>query len=166
VRHPRQFITSGGFGTMGFGFPASLGAKIAYRNKPVIDIAGDGSIQMVFHEFATAMQENLPVMVCVMDNGWLGMVKQWQKLFWNQRYSGTSLHANPDFVALAKAFGAEAVRVDKPSELAEAYQRGLKSDVPFLVDIIIDPEEDVLPMVPAGKMSSEVVSGRCNWACK
>ncbi|MDD1747063.1 MAG: biosynthetic-type acetolactate synthase large subunit [Methanomassiliicoccales archaeon] len=166
VRHPRQFITSGGMGTMGFGFPASLGAKMAYRNRPVIDIAGDGSIQMVFHEFATAMQEDLPVMVCVMDNGWLGMVKQWQKLFWGQRYSGTSLHANPDFVKLVEAFGAKGIRVERPSELEEAYRTGLKSDVPILLDIIIDPEEDVLPMVPAGKMSTEVVSGRCNWACK
>ncbi|MGD1060444.1 MAG: biosynthetic-type acetolactate synthase large subunit [Methanomassiliicoccales archaeon] len=165
VRHPRQFITSGGFGTMGFGFPASIGAKIAFRDKPVIDIAGDGSIQMVFHEFATAVNENLPVMVVVMDNGWLGMVKQWQKLFWDKRYSATSLQRNPDFVALAKAFGADGVRVDKPSELREAFQKGLSSDVPFLVDVMTDPEEDVLPMVPAGKMSSDIVRGGCKWVC-
>ncbi|HTY47072.1 MAG TPA: biosynthetic-type acetolactate synthase large subunit [Methanomassiliicoccales archaeon] len=166
VKHPRQFITSGGFGTMGFGFPASIGAKIAFRNRPVIDIAGDGSIQMVFHEFATAAQEDLPVMVVVMNNGWLGMVKQWQKLFWDKRYSGTTLRNNPDFVALAKAFGADGVRVEKPSELREAFQKGLRSDVPFLVDVVTDPEEDVLPMVPAGKLSTEVVSGNCPWACK
>ncbi|MDD1770552.1 MAG: biosynthetic-type acetolactate synthase large subunit [Methanomassiliicoccales archaeon] len=165
VRHPRQFITSGGFGTMGFGFPAAIGAKIAFRDKPVIDIAGDGSIQMVFHEFATAVNEELPVMVVVMNNGWLGMVKQWQKLFWNKRYSATSLRGNPDFVALAKAFGADGVRVEKPSELREAFQKGLNSDVPFLVDVITDPEEDVLPMVPAGKMSSEIVRGGCKWVC-
>ncbi|MCX6652837.1 MAG: biosynthetic-type acetolactate synthase large subunit [Methanomassiliicoccales archaeon] len=166
VKHPRHFITSGGFGTMGFGFPASIGAKIAFRNKPVIDIAGDGSIQMVFHEFATAVNEKLPVMVVVMNNGWLGMVKQWQKLFWDKRYSATALTGNPDFVALAKAFSADGVRVEKPSELREAFQKGLRSDVPFLVDVITDPEEDVLPMVPAGKMSSEIVRGNCNWACK
>jgi acetolactate synthase-1/2/3 large subunit len=166
VKHPRHFITSGGFGTMGFGFPASIGAKIAFRNKPVIDIAGDGSIQMVFHEFATAVNEKLPVMVVVMNNGWLGMVKQWQKLFWDKRYSATALTGNPDFVALAKAFGADGVRVEKPSELREAFQKGLRSDVPFLVDVVTDPEEDVLPMVPAGKMSSEIVRGNCNWACK
>jgi len=166
IRHPRQFITSGGMGTMGFGFPAALGAKIAYRNKPVIDIAGDGSIQMVFHEFATAVQESLPVMVCVLDNGWLGMVKQWQKLFWGERYSGTSLHANPDFVKLVEAFGAEGIRVERPSELHEALKKGMRSDVPCLLDIIVDPEEDVLPMVPAGKMSCDVVSGNCNWAIK
>ncbi len=165
IKHPRQFITSGGFGTMGFGFPAAIGAKYAFRNKPVIDIAGDGSIQMVFHEFATAVNENLPVMVVVMDNGWLGMVKQWQKLFWDKRYSATSLRGNPDFVALAKAFGADGVRVEKPSELREAFQKGLSSDVPFLVDVITDPEEDVLPMVPAGKMSSEIVRGGCKWVC-
>ena len=166
MRHPRQFITSGGMGTMGFGFPASLGAKIAYRDKPVIDIAGDGSIQMVFHEFATAVQEDLPVMVCVMDNGWLGMVKQWQKLFWDRRYSGTNLRANPDFVKLVKAFGAEGVRVERPSELREAFENGLRSELPFLVDVIVDPEEDVLPMVPAGKTAAEVVPGNCRWAKK
>jgi acetolactate synthase-1/2/3 large subunit len=166
VKHPRHFITSGGFGTMGFGFPAAIGAKYAKRDHNVVDVAGDGSIQMVFHEFATAVSENLPVMVCVMNNGWLGMVKQWQKLFWDKRYSGTMLRNNPDFVKLVEAFGAEGVRVEKPSELAEAFKRGMKSDVPFLVDIITDPEEDVLPMVPAGKTADNVVRGRCNWACK
>ena len=166
VKHPRHFITSGGFGTMGFGFPAAIGAKYAKRDHNVVDIAGDGSIQMVFHEFATAVSENLPVMVCVMNNGWLGMVKQWQKLFWDKRYSGTMLRNNPDFVKLVEAFGAEGVRVEKPSELAEAFKRGMRSDVPFLVDIITDPEEDVLPMVPAGKTADNVVRGRCNWACK
>jgi acetolactate synthase-1/2/3 large subunit len=121
---------------------------------------------MVFHEFATAVSEDLPVVVVVMNNGWLGMVKQWQKLFWNQRYSGTMLKNNPDFVALAKAFGADGVRVEKPSELAEAYQRAIKSEVPFLVDVVTNPEEDVLPMIQVGKTADMVVSGKCGWGCK
>jgi acetolactate synthase-1/2/3 large subunit len=166
VRNPQQFITSGGFGTMGFGFPAAIGAKYARRDHTVIDVAGDGSIQMVFHEFATAVNEDLPVVVVVMNNGWLGMVKQWQKLFWDQRYSGTMLKNNPDFVALAKAFGADGVRVERPSELAETYQRAIKSGVPFLIDVATDPEEDVLPMIQVGKTVDHVVSGKCGWGCK
>lgn len=162
VKSPRQFITSGGFGTMGFGFPAALGVKVAFPNSPVVDIAGDGSIQMVFQEFATAVSENLPVVVCLMNNGWLGMVKQWQKLFWEKRYSGTELKKNPDFVKLAQAFGADGVRVERPSELRPALLAGLKSGVPFIVDVIVDPEEDVLPMIPPGK-GLDIVRGRCKW---
>lgn len=163
ARYPRQFITSGGFGTMGFGFPASLGAKVAFPEKAVIDIAGDGSIQMVSHEFATAVSENLPVVVCVFNNGWLGMVRQWQKLFNDRRYSGTELRRNPDFVKLAQSYGADGVRVERPSELQEALRTGLGSGVPFLVDIIIDPEEDVLPMIPPGGDANSVIRGRCKW---
>jgi len=162
VRHPRQFITSGGFGTMGFGFPAALGVKVAFPDRPVVDVAGDGSLQMVFQEFATAVSENLPVLVCLMNNGWLGMVKQWQKLFWDRRYSGTELKKNPDFVKLAQAFGADGVRVEKPSELRPALLAGLKSGVPFIVDVMVDPEEDVLPMIPPGK-GYDIVRGRCRW---
>jgi acetolactate synthase-1/2/3 large subunit len=163
IKHAHHFITSGGFGTMGFGFPASLGVKYAHRENQVVNIAGDGSIQMNFHEFATAMNEDLPVMICLLNNGWLGMVKQWQKLFNDKRYSGTDLHLNPDFVALAKAFGAGGIKVERPSEIAEAFQNGLRSDVPILIDIRVDPEEDVLPMQPGGKPSSDVIMGRCKW---
>jgi acetolactate synthase-1/2/3 large subunit len=162
VRHPRQFITSGGFGTMGFGFPAALGVKVAFPDRQVVDVAGDGSIQMVFQEFATAVSEDLPVMVCLMNNGWLGMVRQWQKLFWDRRFSGTELNKNPDFVKLAQAFGADGVRVEDPSDLRPALLAGLKSDVPFIVDVIVDPEEDVLPMIPPMK-GADVVRGRCKW---
>ena len=163
VKHAHHFITSGGFGTMGFGFPASLGVKYAHRENQVVNIAGDGSIQMNFHEFATAMNEDLPVMICLLNNGWLGMVKQWQKLFHDKRYSGTDLQLNPDFVALAKAFGAGGIRIERPSEIKEAFQNGLRSDVPILIDIHVDPEEDVLPMQPGGKPSKDVIMGRCNW---
>ena len=163
IKHAHHFITSGGFGTMGFGFPASLGVKYAHRENQVVNIAGDGSIQMNFHEFATAMNEDLPVMICLMNNGWLGMVKQWQKLFNDKRYSGTDLHLNPDFVALAKAFGAGGIRIERLSEIREAFRNGLKSEVPILIDIHVDPEEDVLPMQPGGKPSKDVIMGRCNW---
>jgi acetolactate synthase I/II/III large subunit len=164
VNSPRHFISSGGLGTMGFGFPASLGVKYAHRDKQVVDIAGDGSLQMVVQEFATAVNEDLPVVVCLMNNNWLGMVKQWQKLFADKRYSGTFLQRNPDFVMLAKAYGADAVKVERPSELAEAFKKALSSDVPFLVDIHVDPEEDILPMQPGGQSSKEVIRGRCRWA--
>jgi acetolactate synthase-1/2/3 large subunit len=163
ARYPRQFITSGGFGTMGFGFPASLGAKTAFPNKAVIDIAGDGSIQMVSHEFATAVSEDLPVVVCVFNNGWLGMVRQWQKLFNERRYSGTELRENPDFVKLAQAYGADGVHVERSSELKEALETGIGAGVPFLIDIHMDPEEDVLPMIPPGGNPNSVIRGRCTW---
>jgi len=163
AKYPRQFITSGGFGTMGFGFPASLGAKCAFPEKTVVDIAGDGSIQMVAHEFATAVSENLPVVVCVFNNGWLGMVKQWQKLFNNARYSGTQLNNNPDFVKLAQAYGADGVHVERSSELKEALTNAYRAGVPYLVDIHLEAEEDALPMIPAGGGAHDVIRGRCTW---
>ncbi len=164
----RMFITSGGLGTMGFGFPAALGAKIARPESVVADIAGDGSLQMVSQEFATAMENDIPVMICLLNNGWLGMVKQWQKLFYDSRYHATNLGKSPDFVKLAKAYGAEAIRVEKHSEVADAIKSGMKSDLPILLDFVIDPEEDVLPMLPPGRSASEWIKGRCQWkgGCK
>jgi acetolactate synthase-1/2/3 large subunit len=159
----RMFITSGGLGTMGFGFPAALGAKIARPESVVVDIAGDGSLQMVSQEFATAVESDIPVVVCLLNNGWLGMVKQWQKHFYGSRYMATKFSGTPDFVKLAEAYGAEAIRVEKHSEVAEAIKRAAKCDVPMLLDFIIDPEEDVLPMTPPGKLTSECIMGRCQW---
>jgi acetolactate synthase-1/2/3 large subunit len=160
----RMFITSGGLGTMGFGFPAAMGAKIARPNCVVADIAGDGSLQMVSQEFATAVESDIPIMICLLNNGWLGMVKQWQKLFYGSRYKATQFTAgSPDFVKLAEAYGAEAVRVEKHSEVAEAIKRGCRAEVPFLIDFVIDPEEDVLPMTPPGKSTSDCIKGRCQW---
>jgi acetolactate synthase-1/2/3 large subunit len=159
----RQFITSGGLGTMGFGFPAALGAKVAAPDRVVADIAGDGSLQMVSQEFATAMENDLPVVIALLDNGWLGNVKQWQKLFYGERYIATKFGRNPDFVKLAEAYGAEAIKVERPSEVAEAIKRGVKAEVPILLDFIVDPEEDVLPMLPPGKGSSDCIKGRCQW---
>jgi acetolactate synthase-1/2/3 large subunit len=159
----RTFITSGGLGTMGFGFPAAMGAKIARPESVVVDIAGDGSLQMVSQEFATAVENDIPIVVCLMNNGWLGMVKQWQKLFYGERYMATKFSGTPDFVKLAEAYGADAIRVEKHSEVADAIRRGVKSEVPMLLDFMIDPEEDVLPMNPPGKSSSECIMGRCKW---
>jgi len=148
---------------MGFGFPAAIGAKVARPSSVVADIAGDGSIQMVVQEFATAVENDLPVMVCVLNNGWLGMVKQWQKLFYGSRYMASKFTGSPDFVKLAEAYGADAVRVEKYSEVVDAIKAGTKSEVPFLIDFVIDPEEDVLPMTPPGKNTSECIKGRCIW---
>ncbi|MEM0343910.1 MAG: biosynthetic-type acetolactate synthase large subunit [Thermoplasmata archaeon] len=159
----RMFITSGGLGTMGFGFPAALGAKIARPESVVADIAGDGSLQMVSQEFATAVENDIPVIVCLLNNGWLGMVKQWQKLFYGSRYMATKFAGSPDFVKLAEAYGAEAIRVERHSELAEAITRAARSEVPILLDVMVDPEEDVLPMTPPGKTSADCIKGRCPW---
>ena len=160
----RMFITSGGLGTMGFGFPAAIGAKIARPESVVADIAGDGSLQMVSQEFATAVENDIPVMICLLNNGWLGMVKQWQKLFYGSRYMASKFAGTtPDFVKLAEAYGAEAIRVERHSEVAEAIQRGAKADVPFLIDFMVDPEEDVLPMTPPGRSTSDCIKGRCIW---
>jgi len=166
MKMSRHFITSGGMGTMGFGFPASLGVKYAHRDKQVVDIAGDGSLQMVSKEFATAVNEDLPVVVCLLNNNWLGMVRQLQKLFNGERYSGTDLRRNPDFVMLAKAYGADAIKVERPSELRDAFRTAFRSEIPFLIDIIVDHEEDMLPMQPGGKSSKEIVHGRCRWASR
>jgi acetolactate synthase-1/2/3 large subunit len=159
----RIFITSGGMGTMGFGFPAALGAKVAKPECIVADIAGDGSLQMVSQEFATAVENDIPVIVCLLNNGWLGMVKQWQKLFYGERYIATKFAGSPDFVKLAEAYGAEAIRVEKHSEVAEAIMRAQRAKVPFLIDFMVDPEEDVLPMTPPGKTMKDCIKGRCQW---
>ena len=159
----RMFITSGGLGTMGFGFPAAIGAKVARPESVVADIAGDGSLQMVSQEFSTAVENDIPVMICLLNNGWLGMVKQWQKHFYESRYLATKLGKSPDFVKLAEAYGAEAIRIETHSEVAEAIKRGTRSDVPILLDFIVDPEEDVLPMTPPGKSPAEWIKGRCEW---
>ena len=129
--YPRHFITSGGFGTMGFGFPAAMGVKCAFPKADVVNISGDGGFQMVSHELATAMAEDSPLVVVVMNNGYLGMVRQWQDLFNDGRTSSTRLRNNPDLVRMAEAYGAEGAHVERPSELSEAMTRGLGSDHTF-----------------------------------
>ncbi|MGC8911992.1 MAG: biosynthetic-type acetolactate synthase large subunit [Nitrososphaeria archaeon] len=147
---PRTFITSGGLGTMGFGFPAALGAKVARPDVPVLDIAGDGSFIMTSNMLITSVNENIPVIVLILNNSMLGMVAQWQRLFYNRRYSAVKL-INPDFVKLVEACGANGVRVNSIDELKNALLQALKSEVTTVIDVPVSPEEDVFPMVPPGK---------------
>ena len=147
---PRTFISSGGLGTMGFGFPASLGAKIAKPSVPVVDIAGDGSFMMTENSLGTSVVEKIPVTVVVLNNSMLGMPAQWQRFFYNRRYSAVDLKRIPDLVKLANSYGAEGVRVGSVEELEHAVKTALKGDVTTVIDVPISPEEDVLPMVPPG----------------
>ncbi len=147
---PRTFHTSGSLGTMGWGFPASIGAKAAKPEVPVVDIAGDGSFGMTENNMGTAVEEELPVIVVVLNNNVLGMVAQWQRLFYDKRYSAVKLKGTPDFVKLADAYGAEGVRVETMKDFRAAVRRGIKADVPTVIDVPIDPEENVMPMVPPG----------------
>jgi acetolactate synthase-1/2/3 large subunit len=147
---PRLFLTSGGLGTMGYGFPAAIGAQVAFPERTVIDIAGDGSIQMNIQELATVVQYNLPVKVMIINNGFLGMVRQWQSLFYKGRYSHTSMAVSPDFVKLAEAYGASGLRVENPADVEDAIRQALAIKGPVFVDFRVEPEEDVYPMVPAG----------------
>lgn len=146
---PRTFITSGGLGTMGYGFPAAIGVQMAHPDAVVFDIAGDGSIQMNSQELATAVQYELPINVVILNNNYLGMVRQWQELFFDRRYSHVDL-VNPDFVKLAEAYGAVGLRVEKPEEVRPALEEAIKSKKTYVLDCLIDREENVFPMVPAG----------------
>lgn len=157
---PRTFITSGGLGTMGYGFPAAIGAKIAMPDKVVIDIAGDGSIQMNIQELATAVQQRLPVIVAILNNGFLGMVRQWQELFYNRRYCNTCIEVAPDFVKVAEAYGAVGLRATTPEEVDNVIIQALAvKDKPVFIDFKVDREENVYPMVPAGKPLREMIIG-------
>jgi acetolactate synthase-1/2/3 large subunit len=153
---PRHFISSGGLGTMGFGLPAAIGAQVACPDKLVIDVAGDGSIQMNIQEMATAVQYNLPVKVVILNNGCLGMVRQWQELFYDKRYAHTRISA-PDFVKLAEAFGAVGLRAKKPEEVRSVLRKGLATPGPVIMDFVVEPEECVYPMVPAGAPITEML---------
>ncbi|MGH9934378.1 MAG: biosynthetic-type acetolactate synthase large subunit, partial [Nitrososphaerales archaeon] len=150
IIQPGTFFSSTGLGTMGFGFPASIGAKAAKPDVHVVDIAGDGSFNMTENSLAVSVQDNLPVIVFLMNNYSLGMVAQWQRLFYNRRYMGIDLKATPDFVKLAEAYGAQGIRAQSMDELDKAIRVALKSDVATVIDILIDPEEDVYPFVAPG----------------
>jgi acetolactate synthase I/II/III large subunit len=154
----RRFITSGGLGTMGFGFPAALGAKLGRPEATVVCIDGDGCFQMTAQELATAVVYEIPVIVAVMNNGWLGMVRQWQELFHDERYSQTHLNAQiPDYVKLAEAFGAVGFRAENEAEVDVAILAALASGKPAVIDFRIDHEEKVYPMVPAGAGSADMI---------
>ncbi|GAB4342561.1 MAG: biosynthetic-type acetolactate synthase large subunit [Desulfobulbaceae bacterium] len=154
---PRQLLTSGGLGTMGYGLPAAIGAKLAFPDKTVIDIAGDGSIQMNIQELATARQWGAPVKVAILNNNYLGMVRQWQELFYNRRYSATPMEVTPDFVELAKAYGAVGLRATKKDEVEPVIKEALATDNLVIMDFVINREEGVFPMVPAGKATTEML---------
>lgn len=154
---PRTWISSGGLGTMGFGLPAAIGAQIAYPHKLVIDIAGDGSIQMNIQELTTAVNFRLPIKVIVLNNSYLGMVRQWQELFYGRNYCSTCLEQSPDFVKLAQAFGAEGYRIQTKEEVRPVLQKALNSPNTVVVDVLVEQEENVYPMVPAGAALNEML---------
>jgi len=156
---PRSFISSGGLGTMGYGFPASIGAQIGCPDRVVFDIAGDGSFQMNIQEIATAVRYNVPVKVAILNNGYLGMVRQWQQLFHRSRYSEVSLSGSPDFVKVAQAYGAKGIRVTRPEEVEPALKEALSVSGPVILDFVVAPEENVYPMVPAGAALTQMIEG-------
>ncbi len=153
---PNSFISSGGLGTMGFGLPASMGVKVGCPDKTVWCIDGDGSLQMTLHELATLVQDNIGVKIAVMNNGYLGMVRQWQALFYGNRLVATPI-TGPDFVKLAGAYGINALRVTAREEVSPAIQEAMRKEGPFLIDFRIEPEENVYPMVPPGASLAEVI---------
>jgi acetolactate synthase-1/2/3 large subunit len=161
VTKPRHFLSSGGLGTMGFGFPAAIGAQVGCPDKSVFAICGDGGFQMTLQELAPAVEHKLPVKILLMNNGYLGMVRQWQELFWNSRYSGVDISVQPDFVKLAEAYGAVGLRVEKMSELEPALRRSMEvTDRPTIIDCRIHREENVFPMIPAGQSIEEMMVNR------
>ncbi|MGE5381552.1 MAG: thiamine pyrophosphate-dependent enzyme, partial [Methylocystaceae bacterium] len=159
-KHPRTFITSGGLGTMGYGLPAAIGAKVGRPDKLVIDISGDGSFQMNVQEMATAVEQRLPIVICILNNGYLGMVRQWQQLFFNGRYSYTDMKGQPDFVKLAEAYGAVGMRINKESQVAEALKTAFTvTDRPVVIDFLVEPEANVFPMVAPGDSLTNMMGG-------
>ncbi len=162
MTRPRQFLSSGSFGTMGFGLPAAIGAKAARPDCKVATVVGDGGLQMVIQELATSVAEKLPVVIVLLNNGWLGMVKQWQKLFWDKRYSQTELGDEPDFAAVAKAYHARGLTVERPGEVHDALKQAFACGETTIVDIHCNPEEDALPMLPPNPALNPIL-GRCQF---
>jgi len=156
--HPRRFLSSGGLGTMGYGLPAAMGAKVANPDKEVIVIAGDGSIQMNFQELATLAAYDINIKIVILNNHHLGMVRQWQELFYQRRYSATVLE-NPDFVKVASGYGLPGVKITKPGDIAKTVKKILSSKKSFIADVWIEPEENVFPMVPAGEAINRMIGG-------
>jgi len=154
---PNHFITSGGLGAMGFGLPAAIGAQVACPDAIVVDIAGDSSIQMNIQEMATAVQSSLPVKIVILNNGYMGMVRQWQELFYGKRYVSTCMDCAPDFVKLAEAYGAVGLRATKPEEVESVLAEGLKIPGPVIMDFVVEKEEGVYPMVPAGAAITDML---------
>ncbi len=156
-KRPRQLITSGGLGTMGFGLPAAVGAQLAFPHQPVFAVVGDGGFQMTNQELATAVQYNLPVKILIMNNGYLGMVRQWQEMFYDRTYSEVDISVAPDFVKLAEAFGALGLRAKRPDELHDVLATAVAHKGVVVVDVVVSKEENVFPIVPAGANSSDMI---------
>jgi acetolactate synthase-1/2/3 large subunit len=156
---PRTFLSSGGLGTMGYGLPAAIGAQIGCPDRIVFDIAGDGSIQMNIQELATAVSNKLPVNIAILNNHFLGMVRQWQELFHNRRYSSTCLIDNPDFVKVAEAYGAKGIRVTEKKQVRPAVEEAIRTPLPVILDFEVSREENVYPMVPVGAGIREMIGG-------
>jgi len=154
---PRRWINSGGLGTMGFGLPSSIGAKAACPDDTVVCLAGDGSLQMTSQELATAVSEQIPVKVFIMNNGYLGMVRQWQELFWDGRYSAVDMGATPDWVKLAEAYGASGMRATDKDTLVETMREAIAADGPVVLDVQVTKEENCYPMIPAGQPARDMV---------
>jgi acetolactate synthase I/II/III large subunit len=154
---PRRWINSGGLGTMGFGLPSALGAQVACPEQTVVCLAGDGSLQMTSQELATAVTENIPVKVFIMNNGYLGMVRQWQELFWDKRYSAVDMGTTPDWVKLAEAYGATGMRATDKGTLVDQMREAIATDGPVVLDVQVTKEENCYPMIPAGQPAREMV---------
>jgi acetolactate synthase-1/2/3 large subunit len=156
-REPRRWINSGGLGTMGFGLPAAMGAKVGCPDETVVCVAGDGSVQMNMQELATCAQEGIAIKVFIMNNGYLGMVRQWQELFWDRRYSHVDMGRYPDFVKLAEAYGATGIRLEDKTTLVNDIRDAIDTDGPVLVDVRVTREENTYPMIPAGQPARNMV---------
>jgi acetolactate synthase-1/2/3 large subunit len=154
---PRRWINSGGLGTMGFGLPSAIGAQVGRPEETVVCLAGDGSLQMTSQELATAVVEKIPVKVFIMNNGYLGMVRQWQELFWDGRYSGVDMGTSPDWVKLAEAYGAIGMRCTKKEELVDSMRAAIEAEGPVVLDVQVTKEENCYPMIPAGQAARDMV---------
>jgi acetolactate synthase I/II/III large subunit len=154
---PRRWINSGGLGTMGFGLPAAMGAKVGCPNETVVCVAGDGSVQMNVQELATCVEHDIPIKVFIMNNGYLGMVRQWQELFWDGRYSHVDMGQHPDFVKLAEAYGATGLRFEDKTTLVQDMRDAIATEGPVLVDVRVTREENTYPMIPAGQAARDMV---------
>jgi acetolactate synthase-1/2/3 large subunit len=157
ITKPNTFLSSGGLGTMGYGFPAAIGAQMAFPGALVIDIAGDGSIQMNIQELATAVCHNLPVKIVILNNGYLGMGRQWQELFYQRNYCETCMEAQPDFVKLAEAYGAAGFRVTEKKDVVPVLKQAFKLKKTVIVDVRVEREANVYPMIPAGASLTEML---------
>jgi acetolactate synthase-1/2/3 large subunit len=154
---PRTLLTSGGLGTMGYGFPAAIGAQVAFPDKLVIDIAGDGSIQMNIQELCTAVCNNIPVKVVIINNTYLGLPRQWQELFYDKNYTGSCMEGSPDFVKLAEAYGAVGLRAERPEDVEGVLRKGLSINAPVFMDFMVSAQENVYPIVPPGKSITDML---------